>query len=90
MADRDENTQYHVTLRDPMRIKLGGRTDEIVAFDATVNNSPAELWSFTTDCVYRDVTGDLIATSRKSIRINLVVPFHNIAGLAPQPFEKKA
>lgn len=94
MASETENeAQLHVSLRDPMRIKMGGRMQEIVAFDGEVSTDvdfdrPRYL-VFRTDAVYRDETTQSVAVCRMAIRTKLIVPVRNIAGLVPQPFEKR-
>lgn len=92
MPKDDTDTQYHVSLLGPMRIKLGGHTVEIVAFDGVMSyDGPAvpDLRAFATDCVYTAVQGDSIASCRRAIRTQLLIPFHNIAGMVPQSFEKR-
>lgn len=93
MPKDDADTQYHVSLVAPMRIKMAGHIVEIVAFDGVMSyDGPAipDVLAFATDCVYGDVNGGLIARARRAIRTQFLVPIHNIAGMVPQPFEKRA
>jgi hypothetical protein len=83
MPKPDTETEYHVTLRSPMHIKLGGRSTVVRVFDATTDWSPGLLGDsivFVTDRVW---TGEGVSVVFKS---SLTVPAGNIAGMVPQPF----
>ena len=88
------DARYHVSLRDPMRIKMGGKMQEIVAFDGEAYEDAffglPDFLVFRTDAVYRDEMSGDIATCRMAIRTKLIVTIRNIAGVVPQPFEKKS
>lgn len=93
MAVWDNSITYHVSLRTGVRVKMGGRSLAIYAFDGQPSfDGPAGLdtcWAFRTDCVYISGEGDVVAKTRRAIRIQLLIPFSNLAGMVPQPFENE-
>jgi hypothetical protein len=91
MPKEDTDTQYHVSLSWPMRVKMGGTTVPVCAFDAVIAidvSIPGQImaaWiAFRTDCMYS--TTDM---GRRNIKVLVLVPIANIAGMVPQPFETR-
>lgn len=83
MPKPDTDIEYHVTLRSPMSIKLGGKSTSVRVFDATTDWSLgllADSIVFVTDRVW---TGEGVSAVFKS---SLTIPAANIAGMVPQPF----
>lgn len=86
-----DTVQYHVTLCSPLRIKMGAPWVPVLvfAFDATMTyDGPGfpDTWAFSAVAVY--VRNQDVIVPRK-IRIQLIVPFRNVAGLVPQPFDQR-
>lgn len=88
MTDEVQSTtQMHVTLCRPMRIKLGGVSKAIIAFDAVVAATGDALAEYRTDRVYtveRDTSR--LLDNGVVLKTTLQIFHHNIAGMVAQPF----
>jgi len=89
----DESTQYHVTLRFPVAVKLSGNPFLVRCFDATLVDSDqvrqidAQAREFRVVRIWGPKGDTALAPHR--ITQTLIVPNDNIAGLVVQPFESK-
>lgn len=89
----EDFTQYHVTLRFPVAVKLSGTPFLVRCFDATIAAIDQGAGTGAPSREFRVVRiwgpkGDTALTTYR-ITQTLVVPADNIAGLVVQPFEAK-
>ncbi len=98
MVKTDAETQYHVTLKFPMSVKLAERREFFIAFDAVfdgvVGVFDAEAsavirnaFSFRSHTLYRPVAGG--GQPPIVIKVTLHIPADNIAGIIAQPFKER-
>ena len=89
MIVASESTQYHITLRSPVAVKLSGSPVLVSCFDATlVAGDVAQLDAQEFRVVKVWAVGDGGLIDHK-IAVTLFVPADNIAGLVAQPFSPK-
>jgi hypothetical protein len=78
MPKLDTTTEWHVSLRTPMRVKMGGQSCTVVAFDATITGASdshglvgGRPWGngaieFQTHCLWVRVTASAAAAASRS------------------------
>ncbi len=89
----DTETQFHVSLKHPMSVKMADRREYIGAFDAVIESdaspgfgTPATFWAFKTHTLYRSTPS---GSPPPVMRVTLHVPVDNIAGIIAQPFKER-
>ena len=90
MVKQDTSVPYHVSLRDPLSIKLSDRRESVIALDATVEplcpDAPAGSIALHATTMYRAAAG---GQSPINMRITIYVPLTNVAAFVPQPFKER-
>jgi hypothetical protein len=92
MPKPETDIEYHVSLRAPIYIKLGGISTPVRVFDATTAWEPGLLGDsiiFITDRIWSAREG--VQGERRDVvlRTTLTIPADNIAGMVPQPFVER-
>lgn len=95
MPKPETDVPFHVTLRSPVGIKLGGEIAVVRSFDATIeeeSSAPATHYSFKVDRIWPIPAGASgFRQNNKSalFRGTIIVPRDNVAGIVPQPFMER-
>ena len=89
MPKPETDVQYHVTLRSPIGIKLGGEIAVVRSFDATVVVFDDALgYEFKVDRIWSAPAAAPTPRRATSAVFHgvIITPRDNIAGMVPQPF----
>lgn len=92
MPKVDIDTEYHVSLRAPLFLKLGDKIVGIRSFDAKTDWEPGLLGDsivFRTDRIWQHGASPLLLREGVSLKTSLTIPADNIAGMVPQPFVER-
>lgn len=87
-TDLNPNTEYHVTLRYPMTVKLGVGPERVLSPFRSFDGAVVDVGVVGPGIIQFRMVALWGEKRRLAMKQTLLIPIDNIAGIVAQPFEK--